>query len=73
MLKFKYRSLNIPSGQSFLSEIECLSENDFLRHLNDWNRRGNGNWLYFSVAYIAPKLLAENVTSLCESDLADEG
>ena len=52
----KYILHNIPTGRRWKKESEFDSEQDFLRHLNDWNRRGNGVWLHSSVAYHAPAL-----------------
>ena len=52
----KYILHHIPTGRRWKKESEFDSEQDFLRHLNDWNRRGDGKWMHYSVAYHAPSL-----------------
>ena len=58
MIRFKYIAHHITTGKQFRKEDEFSSETDFLRHLNNWNRMGGGDWLYFSDDHIAPMLPA---------------
>ena len=58
--RFKYISHNLPTGKRFEMEAEFDSETDFLRHLNDWNRCGGGNWKYSSVDFIGTLAPSKN-------------
>lgn len=48
MKRIAYISHHVPSGQRFLYEADFASEADFLRHLNNWNRIGGGEYMYCS-------------------------
>lgn len=56
VMRFKYVQQQLPSGKRWEQEAQFESEQDFLRHLNDWNRRGAGTWLYHSIDLIVPHI-----------------
>lgn len=58
--RFKYISRHISTGKRFEMEADFESETDFLRHLNDWNRSGSGNWQFCSVDLIIPRIPSKN-------------
>lgn len=47
-MQFQYTWLHIPTGKTGEGSGEFGSEDNFLRHLNEWNRFGMGKWLYHS-------------------------
>jgi len=47
-VRHTYISHHIPSGQRFEYEADFESDTDFLRHLNEWNRIGGGEYMYRS-------------------------
>lgn len=54
-MQFKYNTYHIPTN-TFLEAVgDFTSQEDFLRHLNKWNREGCGRYIYTSVDYIQPK------------------
>lgn len=54
--RYKYIMQQLTSGKRWEHEARFESEQDFLRHLNDWNRSGDGTWLYYSVNLIVPHI-----------------
>ncbi len=64
MPQFKYVRQQIGTGKRWEHTNEFSSEQDFLRHLNDWNRSGHGSWLYYSVDFIPPHLPAAWIRNL---------
>lgn len=45
-MRFEYQSTHFPTGLVSALFVECDSEVDFFRHLNNWNLAGKGIYLY---------------------------
>lgn len=49
MPKFKFREIHLPTGLVTENECEADSEANFLRHVNQWNIDGMGNYVYMAL------------------------
>ena len=68
---FRYVQHHLPSGKRHELAGEFESENDFLRHMNQWNRSGNDDYLYYSAEPITP-VGAHTVVKNSTKRLADK-
>lgn len=64
IMRFKYIRLHVSSGKRWEHTNEFSSEQDFFRHLNDWNRSGHGAYLYHSVDVFPPHMPAAWIRKL---------
>jgi len=53
-MRFEYTSIHFPTGVVSELVVECESEVDFFRHMNNWNLKGGGVYLY-TIGGHAPK------------------
>ena len=54
-MRFKYNTYHVPTNTFLEAEGDFFTEEDFLRHLNKWNKDGRGFYIYTSVDPIQPK------------------
>jgi len=62
--RYDYISLHVGSGKRFHQSGQFSSEADFLRHLNEWNRNGCGDYVYYSVLPVAPHIPVSGQTTI---------
>ena len=45
-MTYRYRWQHLPTGETGMREVKCLTRIDFLEQLTAWNRQGGGDWMY---------------------------